>query len=325
MDRLTSMRVFIEVAEGGSLTQAAERLELSRAMVSRHVESLERWLDTRLLHRTTRRLSLTDAGEDALPRFRRMIGLSDEVQAATGRRRSEALGKLRVATSTSFAQAELTTAVIEFQSLHPRVEAELLTVDRPVNLIDERIDLAVRLTNHLEETLVSRQLAVCHSILCAAPAYLERHGVPGHPRELSAHNCVTHAFGNRNEYQLKGRGEVLRIPVRGTFFSNETAVLSQAALSGAGIALLPSYYVGDDLRSGRLVRLLPDYEPEPFGIHAIYLSRQHQPQALRLLIDFLVQRFGGNPAPWDARLQNERRGPPPEKLSRAQASQSGRR
>lgn len=299
MDRLTSMRVFVEVADGGSLTLAAERLELSRAMVSRHVASLEEWLDARLLHRTTRRISLTDAGEDALPRFRQMIGLSSEVQAAAGRRRSEAVGKLRIATSLSFAQAELTAALVEFQSLHPQVEAELLTVDRPVNLIDERIDLAVRITNLLEETLVSRRLAVCRSILCAAPAYLERHGAPEHPQELTEHNCVTHAFGSRNEYRLKGRGEVFRIPVRGTLFSNETAVLRQAVLSGGGIALLPSYYVGDDLRSHRLVRLLPDYEPEPIGIHAVYLSREHQPQALRLLVDFLAQRFDSSPAPWD--------------------------
>jgi DNA-binding transcriptional LysR family regulator len=302
MDQLTSMRVFVEVAEVGSLTQAAERLELSRAMVSRHVASLEQWLDARLLHRTTRRISLTDAGEDALPRFRQMLGLSDEVRAAAGRRRSEAVGKLRLTTSLSFAQAELAAALVEFQSLHPRVAVELLTVDRPVNLIEERIDLAVRITNQLDEMLVSRQLAVCRSVLCAAPAYLERQGVPQHPRELTAHNCVTHAFGNRSEYRLKGKGEELQIPVRGTLFSNETAVLRQAALSGGGIALLPSYYVGDDLREHRLVRLLPDYEPEPLGIHAVYLSRQHQPQALRLLIDFLARRFGGDPAPWDRGL-----------------------
>lgn len=309
MDRLSSMRVFVEVADAGSLTQAAERLELSRAMVSRHVASLEQWLDARLLHRTTRRISLTDAGADALPRFRQMLGLSSDVQSSVGRRRSEAVGKLRITTSLSFAQAELTRALVEFQSLHPRVELELLTVDRAVNLIEERIDLAVRIAQLLEETLVSRQLAVCRSVLCAAPAYLERRGTPVHPRELTAHDCVTHAFGNRSEYRLKGQGEVCHIPVRGMLFSNETAVLRQAALAGAGIALLPSYFVGDDLRGGRLVRLLPDYEPEPLGIHAVYLSRQHQPQALRLLIDFLARRFGGDLPPRDRDMAPGHAGP----------------
>ena len=312
MDLLTSMHVFVEVADAGSLTQAAERLELSRAMVSRHVASLEQWLDARLLHRTTRRISLTHAGEEALPRFRQMIALAADVRAAVGRRRSEAVGKLRLTASPSFAQAALTAALVDFQSLHPRVEVELLAVDSPTNLIEERIDLAVRITNQLEEALVSRQLALCHSVLCAAPAYLERQGTPTHPRELATHNCITHAFGNRNQYKLRGGDEVFHIPVRGTLFSNETAVLHQAALSGGGIALLPSYAVGDDLRERRLVRLLPEYEPEPIGIHAVYLSRQHQPQALRLLIDFLVQRFGGDPAPWDrdiAPKPNDRRQP----------------
>jgi DNA-binding transcriptional LysR family regulator len=300
MDRLTAVRVFVEVADCRSLTQAAERLDLSRAMVSRYLASLEQWLGARLLHRTTRRISLTDAGDDALPRCRQMLELSAEVQAAAGTRRSEPVGKLRITTSLSFAQAQLTAAVVEFQSRHPRVEIELLAVDRAVNLVDERIDLAVRITNVLDDTFLSRRLSVCRSVLCASPAYVRKHGRPAHPNELKSRNCITHAFGSRAEYRLRHEGLATRVAVGGSLFSNETAVLRQAALAGAGIALLPTYYVVEDLQRGALVRLLPDHEPEPLGIHAVYLSRQHQPQALRLLVDFLAQRFDGDSPPWDS-------------------------
>lgn len=300
------MRVFIEVADCGSLTQAAERLELSRAMVSRHLANLEQWLGARLLHRTTRRVSLSDAGEAALPRCRQLLDLSDEVQAMAGARGSEPVGKLRITTSLSFAQAQLTAAVAEFQALHPRVEIELLAVDRAVNLVEERIDLAVRITNALDDNVVARRLAVCRSVLCAAPAYLRRQAPPSTPADLKTHNCITHAFGSRAEYRLRHAGQVVTVGVRGSMFSNETAVLREAALAGAGIALLPTYYVVDELNSGALIRLMPQYEPEPLGIHAVHLSRQHQPQALRLLIEHLAQRLGDDSPPWDQALQEGR-------------------
>ena len=299
MDRLTAMRVFVEVADRGSLTQAAERLNLSRAMVSRYLASLEHWLGARLLHRTTRRVSLSDAGEEALSRCRRLLDLSDEVKAVAGSRRSEPVGKLRVTTSLSFAQAQLTAAVVAFQAKHPRIEIELSAVDRAVNLVEERIDLAVRITNALDDNFVAQRLAVCRSVLCASPAYVRRHGLPSSATDLKAHNCITHTFGSRAEYRLRQQGQPITVVVGGSIFSNETAVLRQAALEGAGVALLPTYYVVEDLNRGALVRLLPDHEPEPLGIHAIYLSRRHQPQPLRLLIEFLAERFGGDEPPWD--------------------------
>jgi DNA-binding transcriptional LysR family regulator len=303
MDRLTAVRVFIEVADRGSLTQAAEQLDMSRAMVSRYLASLEQWLGARLLHRTTRRIGLTDAGQEALPRCRQMLELSGEVEAVAGARRRQPIGKLRITTSLSFAQAQLTAALIGFQSKYPRVEIDLYAVDRFVNLVEERVDLAVRITNALDDNVVARKLALCHSVLCASPAYVRRHGRPASPWDLKAHNCITHAFGSRAEYRLRNKGQTTSVAVSGSLFSNETAVLRQAVLAGAGIAMLPTYYVGDDLRQGTLVRLLPDHEPEPMDIHAVYLSRQHQPQALRLLIEFLAQRFGGEAAPWDRELQ----------------------
>lgn len=299
MDHLSAIRTFIEIADQGSLTRAAEVLDLSRAMVSRHLEGLEQWLGARLLHRTTRRVSLSDAGQEALPRLRQMLELASDVQAVAGARRTEPAGKLRLTTSLSFALSSLTRAIVEFQGRYPRIEVELLTVDRTIDLVDERIDLAIRITNRLDDRVVARQIATCHSVLCAAPAYLERRGVPKRPEDLEAHECITHAFGTRAEYRLRKGGRSVSIAVKGGLSSNETSVLREAALAGAGIAMLPTYFVTAELARGRLVRLLPDHEPEVLGIHAVILSRQHQPRPLKLLIDFLAEHFGEGVAPWD--------------------------
>jgi len=299
MDRLMAMRVFVEVADSGSLTRAAERLEMSRAMVSRYITSLETWLGARLLHRTTRRVSLSDAGGEALPRCRQMLEMAEEIHAMAGTRSHEPVGKLRIATSISFAEAQLTAAVVDFQFKHPGVEIDLFAVDRAVNLVEERVDLAVRITNALDDSFVARKLAVCRSVLCASPRFLKLHGRPMRPGDLKSFNCITHAFGSGAQYRLRSKGEAMTLAVRGSLFSNETAVLRQAALAGAGIALLPTYYVVEDLQRNALVRVLADHEPEPLGIHAVYLSRQHQPQALKRLIEFLAERFAGDVAPWD--------------------------
>jgi DNA-binding transcriptional LysR family regulator len=309
MDHLGAIRTFIEIADQGSLTGAADALALSRAMVSRHLEGLERWLGVRLLHRTTRRVSLSDAGMEALPRLRQMLELAADLQAVSGARRAEPTGKLRIATSLSFAVSCLTHAIVEFQQQYPRIAVELLTIDRAVDLVAERIDLAVRITNRLDEGLVARRLATCRSVLCASPAYLAQHGQPQRPGDLSAHACITHAYGSRAEYRLSHAGRMAVQAVAGPLSGSETAVIRQAALADAGIAMLPTYFVGDDLARGSLVRVLPDHEPEPLGIHAIYLSRQHQPVPLKLLIDFLAERFGGDIAPWDRLAVSRQRKP----------------
>ena len=277
MDQLNAIRSFIEIADRGSLTRAADALDLSRAMVSRHLEGLERWLGARLLHRTTRRVSLSEAGLEALPRLRQMLELAADLQAVAGARRTEPTGKLRITTSLSFALSCLTQAVVDFQARHPRIEVELLTVDRAVDLVGERIDLAVRITNRVDDGMVARRLASCRSVLCASPTYLKRRGHPQRPQDLKSHDCITHAFGTRAEYRLGQAGRLTTLGVTGPLSGNETAVLRQAALAGAGIAMLPTYFVGDELTRGTLVRVLPDHEPEPLGIHAVYLRASTSP------------------------------------------------
>lgn len=291
MDRLIAMQVFVEVADRGSLTQAADALDISRAMVSRYLESVERWLGVRLLQRTTRRVSLTEAGSAALLRCRQMLELARETEAAAGEQLLTPRGRLRVTASASLAQARLAAAVADFLALHRDCEVELVVLERAVNLVEERIDLAVRISNQLDPGLVARPLGRFRSVLCAAPAYLAA-APPLHvPEDLRQHRCVTHAYVNRNDYALQHDGQWLRVPVRSVLQSNDAGVMHRAVLAGAGLAILPDYLVADDLLSGRLLRLLPGFEPESHAIHGVYLSRQHQPLALRVLLDFLAQRL----------------------------------
>lgn len=299
MDRLTSIQVFIETADRGSLTAAANSLDMSRAMATRYLETLEAWLGTRLLHRTTRRLSLTDAGEQALPRCREMLELAEQVKAHSSHGHNEAQGKLRLTATSSFAQAQLTSALVDFQERHPLVHIDLFVTDRAVNLVEERIDLAIRISNRIDAGLVARKLAVCKSILCASPAYLKRYGCPLAPADLKKHRCVTHNTGLAPEFGLWLEDEFTIVKAAGTFTANETSIVLAAVLWGAGIAMLPTYYVGEHLQRGTLEQVLPDHALEPLDIQAVYLSRRHQPKHLRLLIAFLLERFGGSVPPWD--------------------------
>ena len=300
MDRLTAMHVFTEIVDRGSITAAADALEMSRPMVSRHLQSLEQWLGVRLLHRTTRRVSLSEAGQAALAQCRQMLALQAEVQAAAGQQSAEPSGSLRLATAPSFAQAALAGWMVAFQARYPRVRVELLVLDRPVNLVEERIDLAVRITNQLDDGLLARQLGACRSVLCAAPTYLARRGTPRTPAELAGHAGITHARVSRAEITLtRARGEGsqrVKAVLPSTLQSNETMVTHAAALAGGGVAMLPRYLVAGDLAEGRLLPVLPDWEPEVYGIHAVYLSRQHTPRPLRLMVDFLAERVAQ--APW---------------------------
>lgn len=306
MDRLTAVRVFVEVADRGSLTQTADHLEMSAAMVSRYLAAVETWFGARLLHRTTRKVSLTDAGLATLPACRQLLDIAEEVQHTAAERSREPAGVLRVTTSSSFADAQLTAALVDFQAQHSQVEIVLSVGDKAADLVTERVDLAIRITNTLDSSMISRPLACCRSMLCASPGYLERHGLPRSADDLLRHRCIAHAFGIGRQYRLTRDDETIEVPVRWSFHTNETVVLRRAVLSDGGIGMLPTYALGDDLRKGRLVQLLPEYEPEVLGIHALYLSRQHQPLALRLLVDFLAARFAGKQAPWDLALMSKK-------------------
>ncbi|AWH20204.1 LysR family transcriptional regulator [Stenotrophomonas sp. ZAC14D2_NAIMI4_6] len=296
MDRLTAMTVFVEVAERGSLTAAAEVLDMSRAMVSRYLAEAEGWLGARLLHRTTRRISLTAAGEAALARFRQMLAIGEELQGELASDDPEPHGTLRITASVSFGQSHLARAVAAFVQRHPAARIELLLVDRMVNLVEERVDLAVRIARQIDPGLIARRLATCRSVLCASPAYLQAHGTPTAPEHLAAHNCLTHHYVGRSLWQLHRDGRALSVAVGGNISANEASLLVEAVRANAGIAMLPSYQVAPLLRSGALVAVLPDYQLDELGVHAVYASRRQQPVIMRRFLDFLAGCFEHDPA-----------------------------
>ncbi|OHX11741.1 LysR family transcriptional regulator [Chromobacterium sphagni] len=300
MDRLTAMQVFAEVAQLGSFTAAGDKLDMSRPMVTRYVDELEQWLGVRLLQRSTRKVTLTDAGLACLARCQQMLELASEVRADASQRDGQVRGLLRVTASTSFGQAVLAGAITEFSERHPQLRVDLQLGDRTVNLIEERIDLAIRITNEPDPGLVGRRLCDCRSLVVASPGYLARHGVPDHPLELERHRCLSYSNFGRSEWRFQqGEEAPLRVRVSGRISANEASALLSAAIAGAGVSLQPSYLAAPYVQRGELVALLPDWQPAVLGIHALYPSRRLLPLALRGLLDFLVERFDGPLPPWD--------------------------
>lgn len=298
MDRLTAMQVFSEVAQRGSFTAAAEHLGMTRVMVTRYVTQLEKWLGGRLLQRSTRRISLTAAGESCLTQCRQMLDLSAEMEDRSGQRDQAPKGQLRITTSMSFGVAHLAAAVSDYLRQYPAVSVDMLMVDRAINLIEDRVDLAIRISGELDPNLVARRIAPCRSVICAAPDYIARHGRPQTPADLARHNCLTYSNFGKGEWRFSRAGEDSAVPIAGNLSANEATVLTQAALAGTGIALQPTYLAGPLIRSGQLVHLLSDWQPPELTIWGVYLTRRHVPASLRTMLDFLVARFGQNPA-WE--------------------------
>ncbi|RRU11082.1 LysR family transcriptional regulator, partial [Stenotrophomonas sp. 278] len=248
-------------------------------------------LGARLLHRTTRRISLTGPGEAALLRFRQMLAIGEELQGELATDNPEPHGVLRVTASVSFGQSHLAAAVAAFVQRYPLTRVELLLVDRMVNLVEERVDVAVRISRAIDPNLIARPLAQCHSVLCASPSYLAAHGAPATADALTAHNCLTHHYVGKSVWQLQRDGRTVSVAVGGNISANEASLLVEAVRAGAGIAMLPMYQIGPLLASGELVKVLPEYELDEMGLYAVYASRRQLPALMRSFLDFLVERF----------------------------------
>lgn len=291
MDRLIAMQVFSEVAASGSFTVTADKLEMSRAMVTRYVGELERWLGSRLLQRTTRSVTLTDAGEQCLRRSQQMLALVDAVQDETVSRDGALRGQLRITTSGSFGFSHLAPAIAEFLSLHPQLKIDLNVSEGAINLVEARIDLAIRISSEPDPMLVGRPLAPCESVLVASAGYLAQNGTPESPQALAQHTCLSHANVGRSVWPLTRGGESANVSVTSRFSANDSSILLHAALAGGGVALVPAFLASPALRSGTLVQVLPDWKPPVMQIYALYPSRRNLSPAVRAMVDFLVNRF----------------------------------
>lgn len=300
MDRFIAMRVFVDVVDLGSLTAAANKLDISRAMATRYIASLEKTFGTRLLHRTSRSLGLTGTGSEILSYCRQILALNEDIGAVIGSKHTEPHGLIRIASSLSFGQSYLAEAMRRYAALHPNVSVEMVLKDQSVNLVEQRLDLAIQVGDKLEPGVISRQLSRCTSVVCAAPDYLARRGVPQRPEALSEHNCLNHTrFGKRWHFRhasANGTETTFdEVEVSGNFSANDSMVLLHAALAGDGIVHLPTFTTQAYLRSGALVRLFANYTLPALGVYALYSSRKYLPTNTRTLLDFLVDDMSETP------------------------------
>jgi DNA-binding transcriptional LysR family regulator len=297
VENLADIAVFVRVVERGSFTTAADDLGLSRAVVSKYVSRLEERMGARLLNRTTRRLSLTEAGATLFEASRGALVRIEEAQNVVARVQAEPRGRLRLSAPMSFGILHLGPAIVEFARRHPQVTLDLSLDDRFVNLVAEGFDVAVRIGALTDSTLVARKIGFTRAVACASPAYIAERGEPRTPEELASHDCLIYSYlANANVWRFTSR-ERREIPVAvaGTLRVNNGIVLAEAALAGRGVLVTPSFYVAPMLRDGRLRRLLPEYRLPELGIYAVYPQKEHVPPKVRVFIDFLAQAFGRKP------------------------------
>lgn len=292
MDRFQEMQAFTAVVEAGNFVKATETLGMSKAAVSRSVSSLEARLGVRLLHRTTRRLSLTEEGEVFYARCKDLLSELEEYEAEITSRSAEAVGQLRINAPVTFGILYLADLWPAFQASHPQVSLDVTLSDRTVDLVEEGYDVAVRIGRLESSSLVSRKLSQTRLVLCASPGYLAQAGTPRHPGELADHAVIAYSyFAPGNEWPFEGPQGPTTAKIQPVFRTNNGDTCRIAALQDRGIILQPSFLVGPDLEAGRLVELMPEHPSLELGIYALYPSRRHVSPKVRLLIDHLVEAF----------------------------------
>lgn len=295
MDRLDEINAFIAVADARSFTQAARRLEVSSAQVSKLVARLENRLGARMLNRTTRDVSLTDTGRAFLERARVIIedfqSLESSVREEDGPR-----GLLRISAPVTFGAAELTPALLAFAAAYPEVSLDVFSTDRMVNLVEDGFDVAVRIGQLVDSSLVARKLAAVRIVTCAAPDYLTRTRTPLTPDDLAGHEAIIDTnVADPAVWRFGVDGQPHDVRVQGRLrFSGARACVA-AACAGFGVARTPAFAAAEDLRSGRLKALLCDFEPEPIHLHAVYPHARHLAPKVRAFVDFLARRYAGEP------------------------------
>jgi len=295
---LAGMRVFAAVVEAGSFAGAADKLTLSRGMATRYVAQLEAALGARLLNRTTRHLSLTEAGSEYYQRAVQVLGLVEEAGASVAEGAAAPRGTLRVSAPVSFGARHLGRAITTYLRRHPEVEIDLTLNDRAVDLVEEGFDLAIRIGRRIDDSLIARKITRARMALCAAPAYLKAHGTPRAPADLARHNCISYAYAARGDWRFRRGTEERSVRVTGNMRGNNGDVLMEAAIAGLGVIRQPTFLAHEALRRKQLVRLLPRWEIEEMSVYAVYPNRKHLPPKVRSFIDHLCESLGPEPY-WD--------------------------
>ncbi len=292
-DKLVAMNIFRRVAELGSFTRAADDLEITAATVSKHIAFLERDLDTRLINRTTRRMNLTDAGFAFLKRTQALLDELEDAELEARGFQAEPKGTIRLNVPMSFGLTHISEAVDSFLNRFPEIDIDLQLSDRMVDLVEQGVDIAIRVRSSLaDSSLMARPLRKSRNIVCASPEYLKDVPEIHAPSDLARHNCLTFTLHDRPRVWKLGDQEVM---VSGNFRTDSSLAIRQSLLSGAGIGYLPRFLVQEDIESGSLIPLLPDYPPEPYTVFALFPPGRKQPTKVRLLLDHLDQHLGEKP------------------------------
>lgn len=300
MEKLDDIAGFVTVARSGSFTAAAEQMGCSKTAISRQVSRLEQALGVQLLHRTTRRLHLTEAGQQLFSEAEAGLGRLDEALAQVRSQQSEPTGVLRLNAPMSFGILHLAPHIGDFLQRYPKLDVDMQLDDRQLDLIQDGFDLAIRIARLNDSSLVARRLAPAKHVVCASPTYLQQHGCPRDPLELRKHPLISYRYQEQAlqwNFTSAG-GETVSIPVDGRLQLSNSLAIRGALLTGTGLALIPTFIVGPDLKAGRLQAVLGDYRVREVGIYAIYPDRRHLPPKVRVFIDFLAEQLG-DPPHWD--------------------------
>ena len=290
MDRVIAAQVYNRICELGSLSAASRSLGISRPMVSRYLEQMEKWAGTRLVNRSTRKLTLTAAGEKVLQKTRTLSQISQEIEDQSVKDLPS--GTLRVACAHFTAMHIIVPVLPDLLQRYPQLRIELDVNNHPVSLVGERIDVAIRITDNPEPGMIARRLGECRSVLCASPHYLASRGVPEQLEDLSRHNCLHYSFFAGQSWRfLTPEGESVTTAVSGNLSASISSLLMEAAINHCGIAMLPEREADAALRQGSLVPVLGAFTPKPIGIFGIYQSRDYQPAAQRVFLDALANHL----------------------------------
>lgn len=298
MESSLAMVAFVRAVECHGFTAAARDLGVTPSAVSKLVTRLERKLGVRLLQRSTRRLALTAEGEVYFERVQRIVGEIADAEADVMRFGEQPRGRVRMSLGTAFATYALVPALPDFTARYPEITLDLLITEFPVDLIEAGIDLAIRIGPLGDANLIARRVGELERVICAAPAYLDTHGVPRRPEDLARHNCLTlPGVAGQTEWPFRSPGGVRSVAVRGNITVNNAETLYELALLGLGVIRLSDLIVGPAIRTGRLVPVLLDmHQPEPLPVHAVYLPTRRRPPKVDAVIKFLVERFAS--VPW---------------------------
>lgn len=299
MDILQGMRTVVAIVDSGSFTGAAERLSLSRTMASKHVADLEAHLGVRLINRTTRRHSLTDAGTQLISTFRQVLDLVEETQRSALHHAAAPAGLLRISAPMSFGFLHVAPLIAPYLERHPAASLVLSLNDRFVELIEEGYDLAIRIGALTDSSLIATRIAESRVFVAASPAYLAAHGTPQHLVDIATHRCLDYSQGGiRRGWLFEPDGEAIRTPVLPSpVLCNNGDALAQMAVDGGGLVYLPDFIIADHVRAGRLAVVMSDIATRTFGIYAVYPAGRHMPLKTRAFVDHLRDAFTGTP-PW---------------------------